>query len=416
MEKLLPKLRFPEFKGDWQKKKILELTEKVNSGKTPLGGEAVYTEEGILFIRSQNVNNDRLELENKTYIPLEINEGMKNSIVKPNDILLNITGASLGRSCVVPKDFSIGNVNQHVCIIRPRETVNPRFIQPQFSSKKGQDLFQSLQVGGGREGLNFESIKNIQISIPSIEEQTKIATFLSAVDEKLNLLKEKKALLEDYKKGMMQKIFSQELRFKDENGKDFADWEEKSLGDFGNTFNGLTGKTKENFGIGKPYIQYKQIFDNSKINIKRCEFVEISEKENQKSVQYGDVFFTVSSETPNEIGTASVLLDQVEEMYLNSFCFGFRANSLQELVPEFSRYLFRNELFRNQIVKLAQGSTRFNMSKVELMKLKVKLPSSEEQSKIATFLSAIDEKIELVTQQIVDTQEYKKGLLQQMFC
>ena len=94
----IPKLRFPEFSGGWDKKKLGEVSEKINSGKTPLGGESVYTESGVLFIRSQNVNNDRLELDNITFISELINAGMKNSIVKSNDILLNITGASLGRS------------------------------------------------------------------------------------------------------------------------------------------------------------------------------------------------------------------------------------------------------------------------------------------------------------------------------
>lgn len=94
------------------------MADKVNSVKTPLGGEAVYTKEGVLFIRSQNVNNNKLELENSVFIPELINNQMKNSIVQANDILLNITGASLGRSCVIPNDFKSGNVNQHVCIIR----------------------------------------------------------------------------------------------------------------------------------------------------------------------------------------------------------------------------------------------------------------------------------------------------------
>ena len=117
-------------------KKLGEVAEKINSGKTPLGGETVYTNEGILFIRSQNINNDKLELEIPVFIPEDINKGMKNSVVHPNDILLNITGASLGRSCVVPKEFNIGNVNQHVRIIRLNSEYDPLFIQPILSSTK----------------------------------------------------------------------------------------------------------------------------------------------------------------------------------------------------------------------------------------------------------------------------------------
>jgi type I restriction enzyme, S subunit len=415
-QKNLPELRFPEFKVEWIKRMLGEISVKINSGKTPSGGESVYTQNGILFIRSQNVFNNKLSLLNSTFIPENINNTMKNSVVKPKDILLNITGASLGRSCVVPEDFSTGNVNQHVCIVRIDKNNEPFFIQPFFSSNKGQDLFNSLQTGSGREGLNFQSIRTIALYLPTLPEQQKIASFLTSVDDKLNQLKQKKSLLEQYKKGVMQKIFSQEIRFKDENGKEYPEWEKKKLGDIGETYNGLTGKTKENFGQGKPYIQYKQIFDDSKIDISRFEYVEIRNNEKQNKVLFGDIFFTVSSETPNEIGTASVLLDKVDELYLNSFCFGYRPYSLGILNPYFARYIFRSEQFRNEIIKLAQGSTRYNMSKIQLIKLEIDLPCFTEQTKIANFLSAIDEKINHCQLQIEKTVLYKKGLLQKMFC
>ena len=225
----IPSLRFPEFSGEWEMKKLGEIAEKVNSGKTPLGGENVYVDKGVLFIRSQNVNDNTLSFDNSTFITEEVNSTMKNSVVKPKDILLNITGASLGRSCVVPEEFDTGNVNQHVCIIRLGKNNEPYFFQPIFASEKGQNIFISLQTGSGREGLNFQSIKGITLPVPSLTEQQKIATFLTAVDDKLTQLKKKKTLLEQYKNGVMQKIFSQEIRFKDDDGKDFPDWEEKKL-------------------------------------------------------------------------------------------------------------------------------------------------------------------------------------------
>ena len=181
----VPNLRFPEFQDEWVQKKLGEVVDKVNSGKTPLGGEAVYTKEGILFIRSQNVNNDKLELENSVFIPELVNDQMKNSIVQANDILLNITGASLGRSCVVPNNFKSGNVNQHVCIIRLNKQYSPKFVQPLFSSSKGQTIFTSLQTGSGREGLNFESIRSIKFFAPILDEQQKIASFLSLINERI---------------------------------------------------------------------------------------------------------------------------------------------------------------------------------------------------------------------------------------
>lgn len=193
------------------------------------------------------------------------------------------------------------------------------------------------------------------------------------------------------------------------------DWQKRKLGDIGQTFNGLTGKTKEDFGIGKPYIQYTQIFENSKININDFGLVNVSDDENQKTAKYGDVFFTTSSETPTEVGYSSVLLNNIDELYLNSFCFGYRPNSLDELNPNFAQFLFRSADFRKRVVRLAQGSTRYNMSKVQLMKEVINIPSLQEQTKIATCLSSLDELITLQTQKINHLKTHKKGLMQQLF-
>ncbi len=401
METIQPKLRFSEFEGNWLTKKLDEIS-NINMGQSPSSTSYNTEKVGMPLIQGNADIKNRISLpRNWTSEPTKICE--------IGDLILTVR-APVG---AIAKSNHKACIGRGVCSIKNKANSNINFIYQfllDFENK-----WSALEQGSTFTAVSGNEIKNLQLNIPSIEEQTRIANFLSSVDEKINLLKEKKELLEDYKKGIMQKIFNQEIRFKDDNDNDFEDWKKKSLGEIGNTFNGLTGKTKEDFGIGKPYIQYKQIFDNSKININGCQLVDINEKDNQNKVQYGDVFFTVSSETQNEIGTASVLLDNVKEMYLNSFCFGYRANSLNELVPEFSRYLFRSELFRNDIIKLAQGSTRYNMSKISLMKLNVLLPQEMEQTKIANFLSAIDEKIELVSFQIQETQEYKKGLLQQMF-
>ena len=183
----------------------------------------------------------------------------------------------------------------------------------------------------------------------------------------------------------------------------------------GYTFTGLSGKTKEDFGNGKRYIQYKQIFDSSKIVIENCGYVNVSENENQNSVKYGDIFFTISSETPDEIGMSSVLLEDVKNVYLNSFCFGFRLNSFNEMIPEFARFLFRSKVVRNEIKKLAQGSTRYNMSKTELLKLEILLPSIKEQKKISSFLYSLDQKIQTEKAILEQLEMQKKYLLQQMF-
>lgn len=411
----VPQLRFREFSGEWEEKKLGDIATKIGSGNTPLGGEKVYTEEGVLFIRSQNVNNDKLELSDKTFIPIEIHNKMKSSKVSSSDVLLNITGASIGRSCVVPDNIVEANVNQHVCIVRGDKTLNSNFLQTFISSFKGQKLISQGQTGSGREGLNFQSIASFKLNLPDIKEQEKIASFLTSVDTKIEQLTKKETLLQEYKKGVMAQIFSRDIRFKADDGSEFPEWEEKKLGEVGTTFNGLTGKTSENFGSGKPYIQYKQIFDNSKINTDNFGYVDIKPNEKQNKVCFGDMFFTTSSETPNEVGFSSVLLENIDDLYLNSFCFGYRVKSLSILSPYFSRYLFRSANFRKEAIKLAQGSTRYNISKIELMKVSIKLPCLEEQTKIANFLSSLDTKISQNKKTLEETQKFKKALLQQMF-
>lgn len=168
------------------------------------------------------------------------------------------------------------------------------------------------------------------------------------------------------------------------------DWEVIKLNDLGNTFSGLSGKDKEDFGFGSPYIPYKNIFQNSRIDINYMDFVKVKSDEKQNKVKYGDIFFTVSSETVDEIGMTSVLLDEVEDMYLNSFCFGFRLHNFNHLNPYFSSYLFRGETVRRKIIELAQGSTRFNLSKQGLLKLSLYLPPIQEQKKISEILSTWD--------------------------
>lgn len=214
----------------------------------------------------------------------------------------------------------------------------------------------------------------------------------------------------------MEQLFAQKLRFKNAKGEEYPKWEEKYLFDLGSTYGGLSGKSKNDFGNGKPYITYKSVFDSLKIDVDRVELVNVnSAVENQNKVKYGDIFFTISSETPDEIGMASVLLENMGECYLNSFCFGFRLNSFDEINPIFLGFYLRSEILRNKIKKLAQGSTRFNLSKNALMKTEVKIPSIIEQLKIVNFLSNIDEKINQIDIELENMKKFKKGLLQQMF-
>ncbi|WP_165930167.1 restriction endonuclease subunit S [Flavobacterium ranwuense] len=420
MEKLkkTPTLRFPEFKGEWELKKLGKITEKVNSGKTPLGGESVYVEKGILFIRSQNVLDSKLSFENSTFITEKINNTMKNSVVKANDILLNITGASLGRSCVVPNNFTVGNVNQHVCIIRLNKENEPYFIQPIFSSEKGQNIFTSLQTGSGREGLNFQSIRSMSLAFPTLPEQQKIATFLTKVDEKLQALKQKKSLLEQYKKGVMQKIFSpnpdsldlkdekdfdnsiqqksgqsgksHKSRFRQDNGNAFADWEEKKLGeclDYLQPTKYLVSSTEYDNSFATPVLTAGKTFILGYTNETNGIF------ENNLPVIIFDDFTT-----------ATQFVD---------FPFKAKSSAMKILVAREGidiKFIYEAMQIMNYEIG---GHERHWISK--FAPIDILIPCLEEQTKIATFLSTIDDKINHCQAQLTNTEVWKKGLLQGMF-
>ena len=195
-----------------------------------------------------------------------------------------------------------------------------------------------------------------------------------------------------------------------------SEWKNKILGELGYTFTGLSGKTANDFGKGKPFIPYMNIFTNSKINPTFLEYVEINEHERQSVVKKGDLFFTTSSETVEEVGMTSVLLDDIEECYLNSFCFGFRLYNYDDLLPEFVPYLFRGEEVRKNISLLGRGSTRYNLPKTELLnRLQLNLPPLPTQRKIAQILSTADAVIEKTQAAIAKNKAIKQGMLHDLF-
>ena len=356
----VPKLRFPGFTGEWVEKRLGDVAEIIGGG-TPDTKKEEYWNGHINWFTPTEIK-DKYIYHSLRKIS---DSGLKNSSAKllPIGTILFTSRATIGDAGFAMQECCTNQGFQSFIV---KEKYNKEFIYYWICNNKNE--FISKANGSTFLEISKNQITQIPLPLPTLPEQKRIADFLSDIDTKIEKLTRKKELTEQYKKGAMQKIFSQKIRFKDENGKKYPDWEEKRLGELGETYNGLTNKTKVDFGEGKPYIQYKQIFDDSKIDILRFDFVKLNEGDIQNKAKYGDVFFTTSSETPDEVGISSVLLDNVDELYLNSFCFGFRAFSLKHLLPEFSRYLFRNENFRQIIFKLSQGSTRYNISKNQFMK------------------------------------------------
>ncbi len=205
----VPAIRFPEFTGEWKIVKVGTITTKVGSGVTPRGGETIYRSQGHPFVRSQNVGWGRLLLNDIAYIDEETHKKQLNTALEQNDVLLNITGASIGRCAIVNEMIVNGNVNQHVCIIRSNGAVDSEFLCNYLLSNYGQKQIDSFQAGGNRQGLNFEQIKSIRISIPTLDEQKHIAKLLCAINQRIETQNKIIEKLETLIKGIRHKVFKQ---------------------------------------------------------------------------------------------------------------------------------------------------------------------------------------------------------------
>jgi type I restriction enzyme S subunit len=208
---VVPKLRFPEFQdaGAWDERELGPLTIKVGSGITPTGGDKNYKTKGRPFVRSQNVGWGELILNDVAFIDEETHQSFGSTEIKVSDVLLNITGASIGRSAVADSRIVGGNVNQHVCIIRAKqEELNPALLNHFLISERGQNQIDSFQAGGNRQGLNFAQIRTFVIPLPPTEnEQRRIADCLGTLDDLITAQTQQLAALKTHKKGLMQQLF-----------------------------------------------------------------------------------------------------------------------------------------------------------------------------------------------------------------
>lgn len=175
-----------------------------------------------------------------------------------------------------------------------------------------------------------------------------------------------------------------------------SEWKAYKLGDLGSFFGGVTTISKDDYGHGTPFLPYKNVYKNSKVNVNELELMNVRPQDvERRSAVYGDIFFTASSETPDEVAMSSVLLDNVENLTFNGFCKRFRLNDFKTLLPEYARYLFRDISFRREVYQLATGDIRFNISQDSLAKIEITIPDIPTQTQIAQILTSLDDKIEL---------------------
>lgn len=401
--KNVPELRFPEFSSEWEEN-ILGDVVIIKSGWSPSNFEK--KDASVLLIKVDDLNYSSRMINNSK---LKVNENNKYKKIKKDSIIFPKRGAAILTNKV--RILGIDSyMDSNMMALEPK-TINSEFLFT-FIGKTG--LYKIADTSTIPQ-INNKHIEPYNILLPSSTEQKYIGDFFSKLDRQIELEEQKLAKLEEQKKGYMQKIFSQELRFKDDNGNEYPEWQFKNLGELGETFTGLSGKTKDDFGYGDGlFITYMNVFKNTIAKSDIVERVKIGSNENQNRVQYGDILFTTSSEVPNEVGMSSIWLFNQDNVYLNSFCFGFRV-FVNYIKPVYLARYLRSEEMRKTITILAQGSTRFNISKKEMMKLNIKVPYIEEQIKIDNFFNKIDILILEQGKKIEILKHRKKGLLQKMF-
>lgn len=375
----VPEMRFEEFNDNWQQKTLGEVGDLIN-GLTYSPKD--ISDDGILVLRSSNIQNNQLAFEDNVYVNVE-----SYNPVEENDILICVRNGSkrlIGKNCLIDKNNEGVAFGAFMTVYRSNKN---KFIFHLFSlSSYYKTIHQNL--GATINSINNNDLKKFKFFFPSLTEQQKIASFLSSVDEKLQQLNKKKSLLEDYKKGVMQKIFSQELRFKDDNGNNFPDWEEKKLGDISSKSSSNISANKIEDNNGK-YLIY-----GASGTLKRIDFYN-EEQEYIAIVKdgagVGRTF--ICQPFSSVLGTMDIIKSKEQ-------------NNLYFIYSVINNINFK---------KYTTGSTIPHIYFKDYSKEKIKVPRFEEQQKIANFLSAIDEKITLTNIQIDNTKAFKKGLLQQMF-
>ena len=409
VKKKVPELRFPGFTDDWEERKLGDFSD-VRDGTH---ASPKYISEGHPMVTSKNLTHSGLDMTDVSFLTDEdFDEINKRSKVSIGDILFGMIG-TIGNPVIVYRDdFAIKNV----ALIKEKSS-NPiinKWLLQYLKSPSFNRFIQKENAGGTQKFIALGLIRDMNLRVPKKEEQQKIGSFFKHLDDTIALHQRKLDLLKEQKKGYLQKMFPKngakvpELRFAG-----FADdWEERKLGDVGDTFTGLTGKTKEDFGHGSAkFVTYVNVFQNPIATLDQLDAVEIDEKQNQ--VQKGDVFFTTSSETPEEVGMSSVWTYDTKNVYLNSFTFGYRPRVSFDL--NYMASMLRSPSIRKKITFLAQGISRYNISKTKMLEIEIPAPNLSEQKKIGSFFKLLDDTIALHQHKLDLLKEQKKGFLQKMF-
>ncbi|MCG3674113.1 restriction endonuclease subunit S [Aliarcobacter butzleri] len=385
----VPKLRFKEFSGEWKLKKLEQLSSKISDG---IHSTPEYNQDGdYYFINGNNLKNGKIILDENTKKVTE-KEYLKHYRELSNQTILMSINGTIGNIAFYNNENIM--LGKSACYININNNLtNKFFISNQLSSSKIQYYYTSELTGSTIKNLSLKTIKNTPIGLPSIQEQEKIASFLTSVNTRIEQFTKKEALLQQYKKGVMQKIFNQEIRFKADDGSEFCEWKEKKLDEVANRYDNLRIPVSSSNRISgdTPYYGANGIQDYVEGFTHDGEFVLLAE-DGANDLQNYPVRYVNGKIWVNN--HAHVL--QGKKNILNNKFFGYAISKIN-------------------IEPFLVGGGRAKLNANILMKININIPSIQEQTKIANFLSLIDSKIEQVQKQLNYIKEFKKALLQQMF-
>ena len=397
----IPKIRFHMFKDDYVNKKLCDISEITSSKRIYLSD---YVNDGIPFYRGKEITElkSNKEVSDLLYITLDKYNEIKSKYGVPeeNDILITGVG-TLGNIYRVPNNnsfyFKDGNL---IWLKNIKE--NSKYLE--YNLEKNKRKILDSAIGSTQKALTIAGLNKLDFNFPSINEQTRVSIFLSLLDKKIELQSKKIEDLKLFKKGLINYEFN-----------NLNDCKSMSLNDLGMTYSGLSGKTKEDFKNGNcKFINFMSVLKDN-IDISSLTTVKIDLNEKQNKVVKGDLFFMTSSETKEEVGLCSTLSYEVKNLYLNSFCFGYRIDNLNLLNNEYLNCLLHTPKYRRQISNLGQGFTRVNISKNKLLELLIEVPDMKQQLRIVSINNNFNYKINLETKKLNKLNELKKGLIQSMF-
>ena len=401
-----PAVRFIGFAEDWEQRKLGDLG-TITTGSTPSTAiPDYYSDDGIVWVTPTDIcENITFESARKLS-----DLGQQVGRVVPKNTILVTCIASIGKNTMLG---NTGSFNQQINGLTPNENeCDPYFLLTESALWSAK--MKSSAAAGTMQIVNRTEFSELKTWLPNLIEQQAISDFFRQLDNLITLHQRKYEKLKNIKKSMLEKMFPKngsnvpEIRFKG-----FTDaWEQRKLGEVGKTYSGLSGKTKDDFGHGEAkFVTYMNVFSNSVCLPNMTEAVEIDDKQNK--VLFGDVLFTTSSETPEEVGMSSVWLENAENIYLNSFCFGYRPT--KEFNPYYLAYMLRSPSIREKITFLAQGISRYNISKNKIMDIEIPIPSIVEQKQIGEHFRTLDSLITLHHRKLEKLEQIKQAMLHKMF-